>query len=192
MLELLAREAIGPLVGVLVAWIIGNRISATWNERQKRREKEWNWYLRSLDPSGVRRDVHAAFVARASRAEGVMEAVLLKVASERKLTHWQACALGKLRQAYQVLRESIADGEPISYGSHDDAKYMAFKRLATFLGNLLVSRAGNIPDAQDAFHSFVEITHNRHEMGWSDTGCLTTEMTASSGDPSLVSGRVSV
>ena len=96
-----------------------------------------------------------------------MEAALLKVAAERVLKKSLQKDLGRLRQAYQVLRERIQAGVGISYGRCDDPDYLEFKRLATLFGVLLVSRSGKkTPTRAEAYEAFREITHNKHEKRW--------------------------
>jgi hypothetical protein len=46
-----------------------------------------------------------------------MEAILMKVALERRLTVRQVDSLGLFRQGYQHLRQSIRDMRPVEWGS---------------------------------------------------------------------------
>jgi hypothetical protein len=189
--EKLVVALAGPMMTLLLAAIVGQRISAWWSERQKRRElelalansfysgygefcaiwKEWNWNFSEMRtrPDELTRS-QAALHERACRAEGAIEAVLLKIAAERRLSLGEAAELGSLRQSFQVLRERIQANKPISYGSSDHPDYLEFKRLATLVGNLLAARSGRLPTATEAFDSFREITDNRHEARWVHVG----------------------
>lgn len=179
---------IAPVLTIMLAWMVGQRMSAAWGEKQKRRElelalaesfyssygefcalwKEWNWYCDHFRdaPTDVFSSRQLALLERACRAEGAMEAVLLKIAAERTLTPDERVDLGNLRQAFQVLRERIQEATRISYGSSEHEDYLEFKRLATFIGNLLASRRGALPTHKEAYESFREITNNKHEPRW--------------------------
>jgi hypothetical protein len=187
-LERLILNLVGPVSTVALAAVIGQRLSARWAERQKRRELElalansfyasygefcaiwklWNRVVtEGLDSMNeVRRDL----LDRACKAEGTLEAVLLKIAAERHLNPDQQKDLGNLRQAYQVLRERIEERITISYGYSDHPDYLEFKRLATLIGVLLAKPNPLAPSPQEAFEAFREITHNRHEPRWRRAG----------------------
>jgi hypothetical protein len=178
-------------IGLVLTWFLGSRITASWAERQKRREFElalanafydhygefravwrsWNLALEESTKNSEEFEKRSAtLLDRASIAEGGLEAVLLKVASERLLKKTDQRDLGNLRQAFQVLRERIQEKCPISYGSSEDPDYLEFKRLATHLGTLLASRAYNQPTPTDAYEAFREITSNKYEYRWKRAG----------------------
>jgi hypothetical protein len=185
-------NSVGPVVTMVLAAVIGQRLSSSWAERQKRRELEfalansfytgygefcsiwkyWNQSLRELadrDPNELKKR-REALLDRACRAEGAMEAVLLKIAAERVLDQSQKADLGNLRQAYQVLRERIEQGIKISYGVSQHPDYLEFKRLATLLGVLLTQQSARRPTPQEAFSAFETITHNSYEYRWRQAG----------------------
>jgi hypothetical protein len=167
-------------------------VTAFWSERQKRRELElslansfyshygefrtvwrlWNWYLHTLASNAdAFCKTRSEILDRACRAEGGMEAVLLKVASERNLDDAARRNLGNLRQAFQVLRERIEEGLPVSYGASEHEDYLEFKRLATWFGTLLAAGpAATVPHADEAYDAFREITHNKYEPRWKKAG----------------------
>lgn len=177
---------------LMLTWFIGNRVAMHWAERQKRRELElalantfytyygefrgvwrlWNQSLEDLSPDSEGwKKTRENLLDRASRAEGGLEASLLKVASERVLTKDEQADLGELRQAFQVLCERIQEGVPVSYGSSKHPDYVEFKRLATRFGTLLASRpARRRPTPKEAFEAFLEITANYHESRWKRAG----------------------
>jgi hypothetical protein len=181
-------NTIGPVISLVLAAVIGQRLGAYWAERQKRREfelslanafyqsygefcsvwKYWNQSLSDLPKDSEelksRRD---SLLDRASTAEGGLEAALLKVASERVLDESEQADLGNLRQAYQVLRERIREGVSISYGVSSHPDYLEFKRLATRFGVLLASqRSRKAPTPEQAYLAFREITDNKHAARW--------------------------
>ena len=184
-------STIGPVVTLLLAALVGQRVTAYWGERQKRRElelslansfyvsygefcaiwKSWNHSLKELAGN------HEALEGRreglrdrACKAEGGLEAALLKVAAERVLTKGVQTDLGNLRQAYKVLRKRIEERGRVSYGYSDHPDYLEFKRLSTLFGVLLASRPGRQPSPEEAHEAFREITDNRHEPRWKLAG----------------------
>jgi hypothetical protein len=190
--EAIFVATVAPLLSLGLAALIGHRLSATWAERQKKRElelalagsfyssyghfcsiwKEWNFYhteIKGLNDA-LFEEKRLQLLEMACRAEGEMEAVLLKIASERVLSNAEAANLGELRQAYQVARERIEEYKKISYGRSGHNDYLEFKRLATFLGTLLAQSAARRPNEVEAYESFKEITDNRHEARWRNAG----------------------
>lgn len=173
-----------------LTWLVGQRVIAFWNARQKRREsqlqlaaqfyslyglfravwKEWNDTLEH-SPHGVSREVWSSFVQRSLEADQGMEVVFLKVASERCLSSDERSNLGNLRQAFQVLHERIRDGVRLSYGASENEDYLEFKRLATWFGTVLASTGEwSPPSPEMAFEAFREITHNKYESRWKAVG----------------------
>src|SRR5690242_5311260 len=89
------------LVGLGVGWLVGQRLSFQWNLRQKRREsdlataqdlqrvygdffavwKVWNEVARAGDAAA-----RAGLLRRAAEAEGLLERVLVKLTTERRLS----------------------------------------------------------------------------------------------------------
>jgi hypothetical protein len=117
---------------LLLSWIVGQRILAFWERRKKQNEIDLAtlaqlhrihaefrtigrlWRAFGLDqppgaPVVVPADTHWQLQLRAAAAEGEMEALVVKLATERVLTDHQVRSLGFLREAYQLLRRSIRD-----------------------------------------------------------------------------------
>ena len=183
--EKLADAATGPVISAIAALAVGTWLTGKWTERQKKREleldmanrfyssygafraiwREWNYHWEfERDALATRK---AGLFARACEAEGALEAVFLKLSSERRLSREDLSTLGNLRQAYQVLRERIRDDEFIDYGSAQQSDYLEFKRLATYLGSLIMNASSReTPDAGRAFENFREITSNKYEARW--------------------------
>jgi hypothetical protein len=113
-----------------LGWFVGNRLTARWDERKKRREldlvalgvfydiygqffaiwKLWSNALASLlDDDDFRRSL----LDRAAEIEGKLESLLVRLASERTLSIRDCTLLGCFRQAVQTLRESIREKEPL-------------------------------------------------------------------------------
>jgi hypothetical protein len=185
-------HTVGPVVSLGLAALIGYRLTAYWAERQKKREfelalansfyssygefcavwKYWNQSLKELpEGSDELNNRRTALLDRACKAEGGLEAALLKVASERVLTMTELNDLGNLRQVYQVLRERIQNSDRITYEASDHRDYLEFKRLATQFGVLLASKpVKQGPAPEEAYAAFQEITNNKYEQRWKQAG----------------------
>lgn len=169
-----------------VGWIIGNRLSArisvAWAIRQKQREIEletaksfyaaygeffavwklWGYHKEKHGPDASRWDL----LQRASTSEGAMEAIFVKLASERWLTKREVEILGRFRQAYQTLREAIRDDRSMGWSSDKYADYVSFKRLAGLVSAIILSstpRRSPIADPEDAL---MQVTSNTWEHQW--------------------------
>jgi hypothetical protein len=174
------------LIGLGVGWLVGQRLTYQWNLRQKRRESElataqdlqrlygeffaiwkvWNGVAREADPSACQE-----VLRRAAEAEGLLERVLVKLATERRLSPVDRDTLGKFRQAYQQLRGAIKRGQPLGWTSSEHPEYLAFKRLAVAVTLIVQAEGGVTPvGADEAFASLRDITSNRHEKSWSTGG----------------------
>jgi hypothetical protein len=147
-LELL--KAALSLALLLAGWLVGQRIVATWDLRKKRQELDvvaavqfqnlygdlkevarlWREYR--LDAGGAMAapsDTRWTLLRRAAAAESRYEAVVIKLASERRSNPEQRATLGLFRQACQRLREGIRHGEDVGY-AHFSPEYRLFNDLA--------------------------------------------------------------
>ena len=157
---------------LLVGRFFGNRITVMWNIRQKRRElqlslvnqfyelygeffavwKLWN-YSKSdsnvvglvhdedkLTPEQMRWDLYQ----RACKADGQVEAMLVKVASERVFENYdrgdsEIETLCKFRQAYRTLRGTIRNDQILNWKGASHPPYRAFKCVAAHVACILNS-----------------------------------------------------
>jgi hypothetical protein len=82
---------------------------------------------------------------QAADAEGQFEALLIKIAIERRLSKAQVGRLGRFREAYQRLRECIEEEADLPFwvqGSIDTrSPYVAFKDLSVEFAALLQGRS---------------------------------------------------
>jgi len=174
------------LVTLSAGWIVGQRLSFRWNIRQKQREfflaatnqfhaaygeffavwKLWN----RLDP-----DDHEfatkrwELLQRAAKAEATTESILLKIVTELRVSEKEAEDLGRFRQAFQSLRQSIRDSKPLDWNSSEDPRYAAFKRLSCETALLLQEHKQDEPPGLDhATKNHRTATSNRWENNWWD------------------------
>lgn len=105
---------------------------------------------------------------RAAEAEGLLERVLVKLATERRLAPEDRKVLGKFREAYQQLRAAINSGKPLDWTSSEHPEYLAFKRLAVAV-TLIVQREHGLAriGVDEAFSNLQELTSNQHRTSWS-------------------------
>ena len=186
--ERLIVASVPTVLSLLLVWLVGLRLSDFWASRRKKRDlelaaaesfyacygefcavwKEWNYLCSKMAMEGQAgfRERKTILLERACRAEGALEGVLLKIASEISLTQEEADELGNLRQAYQVLRERIQKNGKIPYAYSGDKNYAEFKRLATFVSSLLCRGSYRRPTRTQAAEMFIFITNNSHEEKW--------------------------
>lgn len=190
-LELLKAALTGgiALLTLILGWFVGQRLTHQWAIRQKRRESELSaanefyrlygeffavWKIWNCSRDEGRRSSSLAasrwdILNRAAAAEAGIEAILVKLASERVLSDLEINDLGRFRQAYQSLRETIRDDEPVKWSSSEHPEYATFKRLACRVANMLFSGdQREPPTAEQAHEALRRITSNRWEGDWVD------------------------
>jgi len=163
MMDDLLRTAVGAVLASLLAWIVGTRVAYRWDDLRRRRESDladraefyrlygeffavwklWDTHVTrpSLEvPSGVQWEL----LTRGGHVEGGFEALLVKVASERRLSNREVTLLACYRQAYQRLRERIRDGRRLEWWAMNKPgrgpgylEYQTFKALTEFFASLL-------------------------------------------------------
>jgi hypothetical protein len=161
-LKLEVLKALVGLLLLLLGWAVGLRLTAAWNHWQKRRELDLMsarrfyelygeyltiWRLWKVFKAPERYKQRPPYpdrmpfelFERACRAEGEIEAILVKIASERRLEEEEWHELALFRQSFQQLRQSIRDGDSVDW-SWDSPEYRLFKRLASTVGHILYSR----------------------------------------------------
>lgn len=190
----LQQEIIKALISVIVAivtlsfgWLVGHRLTAYWAIRQKRKELElsavnefyklygeffavwklWAYYVHSAKELSIPETIRWELLQRASIAEGSLESIFVKLASEHRLPDRDIETLGRFRQAYQQLRESIRDNKDIGWFHQDHPEYLSFKRLAYLTGCIIVSdRRRRRRVREQMAHVLEQITSNRWETRW--------------------------
>lgn len=132
-------------------WFIGQRIIAFWDIRKKRQEldigtatqfhklygefKEVSRLWRTFTYTGrgkkltFTKTVPLELLRRAAAAEGGVEAIIVKLATERRLKEEDIETLGLFRQAYQKLREAIRAKEPLEW-TYNTREYTLYNNLA--------------------------------------------------------------
>ena len=148
---------------LVLSWLVGQRILAFWERRKKQNEIDLAslaqlhrihaefrtigrlWRAFGLgQPAGaavnIPDDIHWQLQLRAAAAEGEMEALVVKLATERVLTDHQVRSLGFLREAYQLLRRCIRD-RVWFYWKSGSPEYTTFYTSAIELTSVLSQMA---------------------------------------------------
>ncbi len=177
------------LLSFFLTWVVGQRIATLWAIRQKRKElslsaanrfesiygeffslwKLWDYYCVTHKDINPDKKVYWNLLNRACAAEAGVEAIMVKLSSECVLSATDIRSLGKFRQAFQTLRESIEIKKRIEWYKSDNLEYLTFKRLSTYIANMLVSNDYKIiPDHEQSYKALREITSNKWENNWVD------------------------
>jgi hypothetical protein len=172
-------------VGFLGVTLIGGGFTAFWASRQKQRDVErleltnfyelygdfltawrlWNTVKKDSSLAATGELTRFALLKRASEAEGALEGLLLKLASEYRLSSNDQQTLGKFRQACQRIRESIRDDQMIPWSSSEHPEYLAFKQGASYLTSLIPRKLFKRSPSQAASAKAVcEITSNKYHF----------------------------
>jgi tetratricopeptide (TPR) repeat protein len=152
-----AIETYKGLIAVLIlllTWGIGNRIAVHWAILQKQKETEisisnelytlygnffsmwklWRYCLTHKNDKTMEQIITDSYIS-----EGKIEAILVKIATEKKLNYTQLEILGRFRQAYQRLRECIQAGKDLPWMSSDNSEYLTFKFLSYMVSCIVQS-----------------------------------------------------
>ncbi len=151
----------GALVILLASWVIGQRVLNYWEFQKKIRESDleserafqklhgefktlwrlWKIHAKRSQPAatGIDDDRTWDLVDRAAAVEGELEALLLKLASNRALTPDDCRDLGLLRQLVQQIREGIKRGSALDE-SFRRADYDRFHHLTAVTLEILRRR----------------------------------------------------
>lgn len=167
-----------------LGWLVGQRLTMRWNVRQKQREFDlataqefhrlygeffriWKLWNYSLSPNRGCAGSRSDLLERACAAEGAVESLFARLAASRSLRPVDIQAVGRFRQAYQRLRQSIAHGSKLDWAYSDHPEYLAFKQLAMEVAMLIVSESPpSQAEVEEHANALVSITSNRWETDW--------------------------
>jgi hypothetical protein len=174
-----AASGIGLLV---LTWFIGQRLSYQWSVREKRRELQlvslqqfyaaygeffavWKLWNRLSHDDTEYSERRWELLKRSAAAEATIEGTLVKLSVELNLQDTDVEALGRFRQAFQQLRESIRNDVRLPWHSGDRPEYLTFKALAINVAYLLTGSDSPVAlvKAQD---QIIQVTSNRWEGDW--------------------------
>jgi len=174
---------LGGLLLLIFTWSLGQRLLGKADFRKKRREldmalslefelrfgefkaiwRQWKAHYESLWSTKSVQQVDASDPVRwklyvdATAAEGKLEAVFVKLATERRLSPADLTRLGLFRQAYQELREAIRDCEPMMY-KNDHPRYSFFNVYGCHVAHIITREYDKTePSAIEAERGFLAI-----------------------------------
>jgi hypothetical protein len=188
LMSTLIASIVGPVVALLLAWLLGNFLATRWDLIKKRTELDlsaleqfyqlygeffelWKVWDSKADTAGT--EDRLTLLSRAASAEGRLESLFIRVAGQRVLSGEQIHRLGSFRQIYQYLRSAIKKNVSLrstgGWSGSGDTTYAAFKGLAASIAvdlrPLRLSMRGdrNLPTASESVVSLRAITSNVYE-----------------------------
>jgi hypothetical protein len=184
----LFKEFIGLISAMIIlglGWLIGQRIATYWALQQKRRELKiktanefyalygeffavWKlWAYSRRQDFGLPDACRYELLDRATKAEGSLEAIFVKISAERNLSDEETEIMGRFRQGYQTLRESIRDKTDTGWYHQNHPEYASFKRLAYFVALIIDSEdSAKIRYKEERADSLMRITASTWEANW--------------------------
>ena len=166
------------LLLLAIGWFMGQRIVAYWDIKKKRQELDIATATQFHKLYGEFKEVSRLWRAfkyrqkklvypesmpmelqrRAAAAEGELEAIIVKLAVERRLDEDEKKTLGLFRQAYQKLREVIRGDEDFIW-THETPEYKLYNVLASKTAYIIFSKkAIKHRQSADAADALLEIT----------------------------------
>jgi hypothetical protein len=157
-LLIVATRAGFGLLLLVITWLFGQQIIALWDKRKKQQEldiatstqfqqlfgefkeisKLWAVsYRQRHDNMDLPDETRKELLERATAAESKLEAILVKLATERHLSPVETKYLGLFRQGYQQLRESIRDDSPPRFEYKVNPEYHLFNDLVCEVANIV-------------------------------------------------------
>lgn len=178
-------DAWWAVLSASLAAAVGGFVAHFWHSLKKRRESElvalsgfyecfgeflavrriWNHHKDSDEHDSEK---ESQLFVRAAEIEARIESLLIKIASERKLTKQHVSDLGCLRQAYQSLRQHIRDGRKLSWGHSGHKQHVALKDISARVSQLLLGTSAQfrrLPTGT-AESQIKSIMDNEHEEIW--------------------------
>lgn len=166
------------LLLLAIGWFIGQRIVAYWDIKKKRQELDiatatqfhklygefkevsrlWRAFKYRQKKLAYPESMPMELQRRAAAAEGELEAIIVKLAAERRLDEDEKKTLGLFRQAYQKLREVIRGDEDFIW-THETPEYKLYNVLASKTAYIIFSKkAKKHRRSDDAADALLEIT----------------------------------
>jgi hypothetical protein len=183
----LIKGLISGMSGVVLlalTWLVGQRLSYQWSVRQKRRELQlaslqqfyaaygeffavWKLWNRLDGQDAMRAERRWELLKRSAAAEATIEGTSVKLSVELELKTADISCLGRFRQAFQQLRESIRDDVHLPWPDSTCPEYLTFKALSVSVAALLTGKWSDSPvPAATATAQLFRVTSNEWEKKW--------------------------
>ena len=124
----------------------------------------WNYFVRNVGAEALQGASRWNLLDRACTGEAKLESTLVRLASEKTLSKDDIVRLGRFRQLYQQLRESIRENKALGWDWSQHPDYVAFKSLAPEIAALILSDRNNPSDGVKGAKALLAITSNRWEQ----------------------------
>ena len=202
--EIEVFKAVLALGGLLITYFFGYRVVAYWDRKKKRSELDletarqfhqlygefkavmrlWKVFYNSGKNLEIASDIRGELLKRAAAAEGGVEAIIMKLAAERKLNEPKIETLGLFRQAYQELRAAIRDNTSLDAWSYKSTEYFLFNNLASQISYLISSDEASQKSItpKDACDNLYKVTSVREEEWKKKIEITTPELKKSRGE----------
>jgi hypothetical protein len=175
-------EVVKTVIALLALALVGQRVIAHWDIRKKRLELDiavanqfhqlygefktvWRLWKAFKDNKGIKfpDDTRAELLKRATSAESGVEAITVKLATERSLSETDLETLGLFRQAFQLVREAIRYDQQLNW-QYNSPEYLLFNDLASDVARMIsFSDKGKSPGREEAKSNFQKVTGIRRE-----------------------------
>jgi len=154
---------------LLLTWFVGQRIITFWDLQKKRQEidlqistqfqelygefkevtKLWRVFFKKTYDDKYSKDKYKdlpfpddlrwELLTRAVAAENKLDAILIKLATERELSDDELTTLGLFRQDYQTMRAAIRKNSDADVGGYKNVEYDVFNELASSVALIISS-----------------------------------------------------
>lgn len=178
------------MVSLTVTWLVGNSLTVRLERDKKTTEGDlavqeqfyrlygeffsaWKAWNEACESSHVRdsyENDRTAALRTVADAEGRLEAMIVRIATSRRLSSLECDAIGAFRQGYQRLRKAINSRKRLEWDSSEHPEYLAFKGLAVKMGLILAPRVPGLagsrpaqPSQAEAVEALRSVTSNVHE-----------------------------
>ena len=171
-----------------VTFGVGQTVVSYWQMKNKRKELDiiaatqfqqvygeykelWRLWKIFQDPDKAKFKPNDStwwdLLKRATAAEAKVEAIVVKLVVERKLSSEDLKKLGLFRQGFQQLRQGIREGESLKY-NYKHPEYQLFTRLASEVACMLLTyRKIRPPAPGEAAQQLADVVAIRQE-DWRD------------------------
>ena len=165
---------------LLITWVIGKKILNDWDLKKKKQELDLNLMNDFQELYGEFKDIARIWkvlrsekypefklndenrfqlLERASRAESKVEALILKLVTERRLNDKELETIGFFRQACQLLRQNIRKNE-LFYWDYGDEVYHLFNKSSCEI----LSKISSLPSVKNSSEMLKKITDFRSKQ----------------------------
>ncbi len=179
----IVSAVVAPVITTGLGAIIIARLSSVWARSQKRKELDlatleqfqrlygeffalyhlWDDFKQNkfANVEKAPDDFVKDIIQRAYRTEGNMEAVLTRIAAEKKLSSEEIDSLGKFRQEFQRVRKYVSKDIPLNWDRDFHPEYASVKIHAARVSDIILFSKARSRATRSL--QILDITSNRYE-----------------------------